>query len=86
MLVLSRKKNETIIIDGQISITVMEVRKDGSVRLGIDAPPEIEIHREEVYRMIREENLLAARESGEKISFKDIWQQGQQEKDKPSDK
>jgi carbon storage regulator len=47
MLVLSRKKNETIIIDDHIVITVVEIRGD-KVRLGIEAPKEIPIHRSEV--------------------------------------
>ena len=49
MLVLSRKTNERIIIaEGEIIITVVGVRRDGSVKLGIDAPDDIPIHREEV--------------------------------------
>lgn len=47
MLVLSRKKNERILIDEHIVITVVEVRGD-KVRLGIDAPREIPVHRQEV--------------------------------------
>jgi len=53
MLVLSRKTNERIIIaEGEIIITVVGVRRDGSVRLGIDAPGDIPIHREEVQQAI----------------------------------
>ncbi len=51
MLVLSRKKNESIIIDDQITITVVEIRGD-KVRLGIEAPREVPIHRSEVYEAI----------------------------------
>lgn len=47
MLVLSRKKNQKIVIDGNIFITVVEVRGD-RVRLGIEAPPEVLIRREEL--------------------------------------
>ena len=47
MLVLSRKRNESIVIDGSIVITVVEIRGD-KVRLGIEAPREIPIHRREV--------------------------------------
>lgn len=51
MLVLSRKKNETIVINDVIRITVVEIRGD-KVRLGIEAPRNIEVHREEVYEQI----------------------------------
>jgi len=51
MLVLSRKKNESIVINNDITITVVEIRGD-KVRLGIVAPKEVEIHREEVYYAI----------------------------------
>jgi carbon storage regulator len=52
MLVLSRKKNEQIIVGDQIIITVVEVRGD-RVRLGIEAPQEIPIHRNEVLESIK---------------------------------
>ena len=48
MLVLSRKKDERIIIGDQITVMVIEIRGD-KVRLGIDAPKEVTVHREEVY-------------------------------------
>jgi len=51
MLVLSRKKNESIVIDNNITITVVEIRGD-KVRLGIVAPKEVPVHRQEVYDMI----------------------------------
>lgn len=52
MLVLSRKKNESIVIDDNIVITVVEVRGD-KVRLGIQAPREVPVHRSEVYEAIQ---------------------------------
>lgn len=52
MLVLSRKVNETIIINENIVITVVDIRGD-KVRLGIDAPKEVPVHRGEVYDAIR---------------------------------
>lgn len=58
MLVLSRKKNETIIIDDHIVITVVEIRGD-KVRLGIEAPKEIPIHRSEVHASIHAEQAAA---------------------------
>ena len=51
MLVLSRKKNESIIINSDIVITVVEIRGD-KVRLGIVAPKDVPVHREEVYEAI----------------------------------
>lgn len=51
MLVLSRKKNESIVINNDIVITVVEIRGD-KVRLGIVAPREVPVHREEVYEAI----------------------------------
>ncbi len=48
MLVLSRKKNESIVIDDRIIITVVEIRGD-KVRLGIQAPRDVPVHRQEVY-------------------------------------
>jgi len=54
MLVLSRKKNEKIVIDENIIITIVEVRGD-KVRLGIEAPREVPIHRSEVYDAIQNE-------------------------------
>ncbi len=52
MLVLSRKKNESIIINDHITVTVVEIRGD-KVRLGIDAPKDVSVHRREVYEAIQ---------------------------------
>ena len=52
MLVLSRKKNESIIINDNITVTVVEIRGD-KVRLGIDAPKDVTVHRREVYDAIQ---------------------------------
>ncbi len=60
MLILTRKIGECITIGDQIRVYVMDV-KGRQVRLGIDAPPEATVHREEVYERILEENRLAAR-------------------------
>ena len=54
MLVLSRKKDEKIIIGENITLMVIEIRGD-KVRLGIDAPKDVSVHREEVYDAIRRE-------------------------------
>ncbi len=60
MLVLSRKPGQSLMIGDSIKITIMEIRSDGTVRVGIDAPKEIEVYREEIYLAIQEENKLAA--------------------------
>jgi carbon storage regulator len=52
MLVLSRKKNESIVINNDITIVVVEIRGD-KVRLGVEAPKEVPVHRQEVYEAIR---------------------------------
>lgn len=51
MLVLSRKKNESIVINNDITIVVVEIRGD-KVRLGVEAPKEVPVHRREVYDAI----------------------------------
>ena len=55
MLALSRKKNEAIIINNNIEITVLDIRGD-QIKLGIAAPKEIPIYRKEVYIQIQNEN------------------------------
>lgn len=59
MLVLSRQRDESIIIGDNVVITVVDVRGD-KVRLGIDAPVEIPVHRREVYEAIQRENRRAS--------------------------
>lgn len=61
MLVLSRKKNESIVVNDSIVITVVEIRGD-KVRLGIEAPREIPIHRSEVRAAIAQEAAPATTE------------------------
>ncbi|MBI1336352.1 MAG: carbon storage regulator CsrA [Phycisphaera sp.] len=60
MLVLSRQRDETIMIGDEIEITVVDVRGD-KVRLGIKAPREVKVHRKEVYEAIQKENAEASR-------------------------
>ena len=62
MLVLTRKLGENIRIGDSVKITVLEVRS-GQVKLGIEAPPEIKVHREEIYARIQEENRRAQRQA-----------------------
>ena len=58
MLVLSRKKNESIVINDDITITVVSI--GGKVRLGIEAPREVSVHRREVYDVIHRDEAQAA--------------------------
>ena len=60
MLVLSRTRDETIMIGDNIQITVVDIRGD-KVRLGINAPTHIAVHRKEVYDAIQRENEAASR-------------------------
>jgi carbon storage regulator len=64
MLVLSRKKDESIIINDHIRVTVVEIRGD-KVRLGIEAPKDISVHRREVYEAIQ--NQLKAHEDSTRV-------------------
>lgn len=62
MLALGRKKNETIIIDGEIEITVLDISGE-QVKLGIKAPKHISIYRKEIYMQIQQENKKSAKEN-----------------------
>ena len=59
MLVLSRKLNESIVINDNVVVTVLGVQGD-RVRLGIEAPGEIPVHRQEVYAKMRNEEVLTS--------------------------
>jgi carbon storage regulator len=67
MLVLTRKLGESIAIDDHIKIVVVQI-KGKQVRLGIKAPRETKIHREEVYKAIQEQNTQAAQVDMSQIS------------------
>lgn len=58
MLVLSRKLNESIVIDGRITVKIVRVEGD-VVKLGIEAPAEVPVHRQEVYEEIQRNNQQA---------------------------
>ena len=62
MLVLSRKKNESIVINNDITIVVVEIRGD-KVRLGVDAPKEVPVHRREVYDAIHRNEAAGEKEN-----------------------
>jgi carbon storage regulator len=55
MLVLSRQRDESIVIGENVVVTIVDIRGD-KVRLGIEAPSEIPVHRQEVYEAIQKEN------------------------------
>ena len=59
MLVLTRKKDQTIVINDNIEITVLDIQGD-QVRIGVNAPRSVAIHRKEVFLEIQEENKRAA--------------------------
>lgn len=59
MLVITRKTDQSIVIDGRIEIVVVGITKDG-VRLGIQAPKDVQVHRREVFEAIAEANRAAA--------------------------
>jgi len=67
MLVLSRQRDETIMIGDDIELTVVDIRGD-KVRIGIKASPHIPVHRKEVYEAIRQENHEAVRLSRDELS------------------
>jgi len=68
MLVLSRQRDESIVIGDNVVVTIVDIRGD-KVRLGIQAPGEIPVHRQEVYDAIQRENRkggpVAAQRSGD---------------------
>jgi carbon storage regulator len=70
MLVLSRKKNESIVIDDRIVITVVEIRGD-KVRLGIEAPRDVPVHRSEVYEAIHRAAEGAPKAAGSEVPAAD---------------
>lgn len=73
MLVLTRKSGEGILIGEGIKVVVVEV-KGNQVRLGIEAPAEMNVYREEVYRKIQEENIMAARVHSDALSkITEMW-------------
>ncbi len=69
MLVLSRQKDESIVIGDNVEITIVDVRGD-KVRLGINAPREISVHRKEIYNAIQREKAQDNSEAGDKQTKK----------------
>ncbi|MEX0818908.1 MAG: carbon storage regulator CsrA [Pirellulaceae bacterium] len=67
MLVLSRKKNEQIVIGDNVVITIVDVRGD-KVRIGIQAPPEVPVHRHEIYLALQQATEATPSPSNEPTS------------------
>ncbi len=63
MLALSRKKNEALVIDNKIEVTILEIKGD-QVKVGISAPKEVPIYRKEVYLQIQEANKQSLETEG----------------------
>lgn len=64
MLALSRKKNEALIINNNVEVTILEIKGD-QVKIGINAPKEIPVYRKEVYLQIQNANKEALRKSAD---------------------
>jgi len=63
VLVFTRKRDEAIIIGNGIEVRVVRIGKDG-VRIGITAPPDVPVHRSEIYRLVESSNASAAQRTG----------------------
>jgi len=72
MLVLSRKINESIIIGDEIEVKIVDV-SGRSVKLGINAPKQVVVHRKEVYEAIKNENMEAVKKDENLISLVDFF-------------
>ena len=67
MLVLTRRIGETVMIGDDIAVTILSVKGE-QVRIGIDAPQEIKVHRQEVYDRIQKEKQVEAKKEKEKVA------------------
>ena len=79
MLILTRRLGEAVNIGGEIKITVLAI-KGNAVRIGVEAPRQVAVHRSEIFEMIQEQNRLAAANS--ELSLTDILGQLQKERKK----
>ncbi|USG65327.1 carbon storage regulator CsrA [Brevibacillus ruminantium] len=80
MLVLSRKKNESIMIGDSIEIKVIAVEGD-TVRLGIEAPRNVEVYRKEIYEAIQEENKIAIQHQTDWAEMKEVLKKARKSSD-----
>ena len=72
MLALARKVNESIIINDNVEVTILEIKGD-QIKVGIDAPKSVPIYRKEIYVQIQEENKKAAEEEIDVSALKNVF-------------
>ena len=60
MLVITRRRDEAVVIGDGVEVRVLRIGRDG-VRLGVSAPPDVGVHRSEIYDLIRDQNRVAAK-------------------------
>ena len=73
MLILTRKLGESIAIGNDIKITLLEI-KGKQIRIGIEAPSHVTVHREEIFRIIQEQNIQAANSAGDELQgLPELW-------------
>ncbi|MGG4451658.1 carbon storage regulator CsrA [Brevibacillus porteri] len=80
MLVLSRKKNESIMIGDTIEIKIISIDGD-QIKLGIEAPRNLDVHRKEIFEAIQEENRLATKNQSDWVAVKQLFQTSKEKKD-----
>ncbi len=80
MLVLTRKPGESIRIGDEISIVVIEIQR-GQVKVAIDAPRDIPVHREEIYELVQDENVKAARHAADSNPT-ELWRRSRRDEQK----
>lgn len=73
MLILSRKLNESIVIDGRIVVKILRIDKD-TVKLGIQAPTELPVHRQEIYDLIQKNKQTASNAGQSTVSKPPVTQ------------
>lgn len=72
MLALTRKKGESLVVNNNIEITILEIRGD-QIKIGISAPKDVPIYRKEVFLQIQEENKKAAAQVAEVAELENLF-------------